>query len=402
MPLGWIDFSKADRARALSILEMLSESAALDELGVAPIRDGFANIFFPGTSTIQTRAKYFFIVPYALKDLERQATHSPTRLMEMLNAKEKECARTFLRNNKSEIGIIGNRSLLSCGWVKRSPADIYWNGLLRYGFLRKNISLAAYLNAIHQLKTAGALARNLGKQVANEEDDIQDDERFFNAIHQNFWSVPTYKDKWFEDLKIELTQDEGQFLKEQIIRNCKNSMLAHILENNLREVLDCGVFDNLEEIIEKFPEAMRRDYLLALDFAKFFSVILTVFNIIISDGKNEFANEKLARQEPAFPRLAEVDIEGIMTRIAIVDRKNLKPFLLEAQKLMRANDLAAIKRLIRNREIFLKGENRAKTAHPGQFDEWLGSELYYRFGNAKRILRDIFASQEEAQNAQPQ
>ena len=70
MPLGWIDFSKTERNKVLSVLELLTEAGTLDELGIAPIRDGFANLFFPGTSTIQTRAKYFLIVPYALKDLE--------------------------------------------------------------------------------------------------------------------------------------------------------------------------------------------------------------------------------------------------------------------------------------------------------------------------------------------
>ena len=70
MPLGWIDFSKNERSKVLSVLDLLSESGTLDELGIAPVRDGFANLFFPGTSTIQTRAKYFLIVPYALKDLE--------------------------------------------------------------------------------------------------------------------------------------------------------------------------------------------------------------------------------------------------------------------------------------------------------------------------------------------
>ena len=70
MPLGWIDFSKNERNKVLSVLDLLTEAGTLDELGIAPIRDGFANLFFPGTSTIQTRAKYFMIVPYALKDLE--------------------------------------------------------------------------------------------------------------------------------------------------------------------------------------------------------------------------------------------------------------------------------------------------------------------------------------------
>ena len=70
MQLGWIDFSKTERSKILSVLDLLSESGTLDELGIAAVRDGFSNLFFPGTSTIQTRAKYFFAVPYALKQLE--------------------------------------------------------------------------------------------------------------------------------------------------------------------------------------------------------------------------------------------------------------------------------------------------------------------------------------------
>lgn len=71
MPIGWIDFSKSERNKILTVLDLLSEDGTLDELGLAPIRDGFSNLFFQGTSAIQTRAKYFFIVPYALRDLER-------------------------------------------------------------------------------------------------------------------------------------------------------------------------------------------------------------------------------------------------------------------------------------------------------------------------------------------
>ena len=45
-------------------MNLLSEQGAVDELGTGIVRDAFANYFFPGTSTIQTRAKYFLIVPY--------------------------------------------------------------------------------------------------------------------------------------------------------------------------------------------------------------------------------------------------------------------------------------------------------------------------------------------------
>ena len=51
MQLGWIDFSKEDRQKALDVINLLSEQGAVDELGIGIIRDAFANYFFPGTST---------------------------------------------------------------------------------------------------------------------------------------------------------------------------------------------------------------------------------------------------------------------------------------------------------------------------------------------------------------
>ena len=42
MPLGRIDFSKSERNKVRSVLDLLSEKGTLDELGIAPIRDGFA------------------------------------------------------------------------------------------------------------------------------------------------------------------------------------------------------------------------------------------------------------------------------------------------------------------------------------------------------------------------
>ena len=146
MQLGWIDFSKSERSKILSVLDLLTEAGTLDELGIAPIRDGFANIFFPGTSTIQTRAKYFLIVPYTMKELERSAETNPNILRRTLDAIERECGERFLAKNRSETGIIGGRSLSRGRWVKRAPVEIYWNGLRQYGiFVGGNLTLTEYL-----------------------------------------------------------------------------------------------------------------------------------------------------------------------------------------------------------------------------------------------------------------
>ncbi len=48
MRLGWIDYSKEDRKKVLSVIDLLfEEGGALDELGLGPVRDGFANLFSP-------------------------------------------------------------------------------------------------------------------------------------------------------------------------------------------------------------------------------------------------------------------------------------------------------------------------------------------------------------------
>ena len=68
MQLGWVDFSREDREKVLDVMNLLQEQGAVDEIGIGLVRDAFANLFFPGTSTVQTLPKYFLIVPYVLKE----------------------------------------------------------------------------------------------------------------------------------------------------------------------------------------------------------------------------------------------------------------------------------------------------------------------------------------------
>ncbi len=64
MQIGFVDFSKEERNKVLATLKLLSTQTALDELGIGTIRDAYSDILFPGISTIQTRAKYFVLIPY--------------------------------------------------------------------------------------------------------------------------------------------------------------------------------------------------------------------------------------------------------------------------------------------------------------------------------------------------
>lgn len=396
MQLGWIDFSKTERNKILSVLDLLSEPGILDELGIAPIRDGFANLFFPGTSTIQTRAKYFFLVPYALKELELSGETNPNKVLRALNETERMCGEVLLEQNPGESGIIGKRSLQGGRWVKRTPADIYWAGLRKYGiFTGGNISLSEYVRASCIIKKQKTNLTKLGNRNDSAEENESDDKNAGNIFKMQFWKMPLYTKEWRENIHMILTAEEGAFLREQIISNCPDSMLAYILENKMTEILDLENFSDLAAIIHGFPEKTQEDYRLALSFSDFLFVARTLYNIIISDGQNMQANDIFEALKGEMSERADVDVELVFTKLYIY-KSDLKNFIKKLQECMRNNDFQEMKKAIRTREIMLKGQNRAKTAHPGEFNPnyWIGGgELDYRFNNAKTIIRDIFESE---------
>ena len=52
MKLGYIHTNKDEQNRVLQVMKMLSESVALDELGIGRSRDAFADLMCPGISTL--------------------------------------------------------------------------------------------------------------------------------------------------------------------------------------------------------------------------------------------------------------------------------------------------------------------------------------------------------------
>ena len=395
MPLGWIDFSKSERNKVLSVLDLLSEAGTLDELGIAPIRDGYANIFFPGTSTIQTRAKYFMIVPYALKDMEYSSESNPNRILKAFDEIEKSCGKRFMANGGDTNGIIGSRSLGQGKWVKRTPADIYWAGLRNYGiFTGGKLSLAEYVRAMCALKNQKATLTKLGNRNDTEDSD-SDDKDAGDLFRMQFWHIPTYTPDWEDDLDIKLTEGEGDFLKRQIILTYPDSMMAYILKNNMTEILEAEEFAALDSMIHLFPDEIQADYVLARHFSGFLYVLRTIYNIIVSDGKNSEANSQWSMLKSLLQEIADVDLEAVFGRLQVFSNSFLCNFLRKEKELMIAGDLEGMKSEIRRRERELK-QTRAKTMHPGEFstEEWYGGRaLDYRFGNAKVIMRDIFESE---------
>ena len=395
MKLGWIDFSKTERNKVLNVLDLLGDQGVLDELGIATIRDGFSDLLFPGTSTIQTRAKYFLIVPYALKDLEYSDEVNQKKLLKNFDDMERNCARILYEKTPQEDGIIGRNRILQDSWVQRPPSNIYLAGLRTYEIFNFK-SINHYIKFISSQKQEKNNTINSGNIIEKEEG-VQDDVNVGFGQFSHLLNIPVYQKNWIDNLEINLTYDEGQFLKNQIISNCKDSILAYILENDMREILNFDSIQDLESIMFKFPQKIQDDYYLAMAFSEFVFVLRVLYNLVVSDYQNEKAVDYFNSFEKNLDDFTNIDFTDIMLRLNVKNNK-LKHFLEISKQLMSNGDVEGLKDHIKRREIQLKGTNRARLCHPGEYDKnfWFaGYKLNYRFGNVKQILRDIFESEQE-------
>lgn len=129
--LSWVDFAEDDRRRMLDVISALSDRDTVDELGLGTVRNAFADRFFPGTSTIQTRARYMLFVPWTYliiedKGLSGERARDEARKIEIRTIEA-------LSNSEDTDGLIGKEARAK---LQRFPSSIYWGGLGSWGIRR--------------------------------------------------------------------------------------------------------------------------------------------------------------------------------------------------------------------------------------------------------------------------
>lgn len=395
MQLGWIDFSKEDRQKALDVINLLSEQGAVDELGIGIVRDAFANYFFPGTSTIQTRAKYFLIVPYILRDaVDGRYGKDVNRILRAIDTEEKECGIKLLESNPKAEGVIGTR-VLPKGWVARKPSDIYWNGIRTYGiFCDYGLSIPEYVSLAVKLNTQKSSAK-LGNRNDEAEENEKDDSDAGDIMNVSFWNLPIYHDNWRDNLTIELTNEEAFYLDKQIQKGAKGTLLEYVLKNRI----DMNKYEDFvsmaTELSEKVEEKLAYMMKLACEFNNLVYMSRVRFNVMLSEEENEVAVSEWDRLKPQVKRRANVDLSAVFNKLEL-HNPGTYLFLSKLQEAFKALDIDAADELIKKRERQLKGINRAKLNRTKEFDhsKWVGGgELDYRFSNARRIINDIYSGE---------
>jgi hypothetical protein len=392
LQIGWIDYGSRDRNKILSVLSLLSTPEAVDELGIGVVRDGFADILFPGISTIQTRAKYFLLVPYIMMELERENILSPKSFLDRLS--KEEIALISLLKKDNAKGVFGGRAGER---LQRKPSSIYWNGFYTFGIFQNyaRLSLNGYVRAVCALKREKRLLSAIGHIEKSE--GTGDADMYCSAC--GFWRVPPPPENWRENVTMELTVEEASFLRERIIKSehSKDSLLAYILRNKIYEVKDYYDISIIEKKI-KLPQTIHKDYKMALDFAEFIYGANIRYNVILSGCKNDLANEEWGIWYRSVTNgfIQNYDIYEAVNRLSIrgYNRARLLPFIGKWKEAVLTGDAAVMDELIIAREIELKGKERAKLSSENfswREGLWLGGgKLQYRFPNSRRLIEDIF------------
>jgi len=388
MELGWIDFSKAHKSKVLSVINLLTEPGAVDELGVGTIRDGFSDLFFPGTSTIQTRAKYFLLVPYLMIEVENEPLRTPDKMMMRLHQKELEVI--DLLKGPGVQGVIGE---VSGKKLQRKPSDIYWSGIRRFSIFKEGrMSISDYFKFIHRMKSSRDRIRSLGNLNQTDDSNDRDDSSAYMGDYLEFWNYPPRKKNFRDQLTMELTKEEAVFLKEQITTSVPDSLLGHVLQGNHRSFLEYRYFDDLMDFIPLMPDRLKADYIMAKGFADFIEGAHIRYNMILSGYQDTNVMEDWERWVRDISQHGNYDLEAMFFRLEIKNRSQ-RQFLYHLKHAMRNRDYNEMDKLIRAREVQLKGRKRAKSQDPDEYNykKWVGiRKLQYRLPNAQQILKDLF------------
>lgn len=385
--LTWLNTSDHERQQALDVIDMFRHRDTRDELGVGAIRDGFADAFFPGTSTIQTRAAYFLLIPWIYRQIEARRVGSSDVAGHARRA-EIGLISALLQGDDTD-GVIGQNAGKS---LKRLPSEVYWSGLRTWGIRQVEGSREQY----HRRIQVGALGG-----PASVDLEADGERRAPSGWHPN---LPAPPDGFPDSARMELRREDADYLAERILVRCPGTLLAHLVEQPTFEArqpflwLDSGCASAPEPIGILIEQARRFSVLMRgapLLYNRLIAKEREEADLVVlyDEGLNAWAEECASApwDHAAFWETCERTRARVDPRTrAFVDAwTNLASDDPDSW----ASDRAA--ELIRLREREVK-RHQARLGRPDAL--WGGAagvgQLDYRWGTAWVLLRDIARGRE--------
>ena len=392
---GWVDFAEQDRQSMADVIHLFRERDTRDELGLGSVRDAFANLLFPGTSTIQTRARYMLFVPWIYLRHEKRQTPSKD-IAQKARDDELELVETLLDSDDTE-GVIGKDARSK---LQRLPSSVYWSGLGTWGirlFDRSQAQYHRYLDTFYRRR------KEQYRQLK------YDGESVTTGGGEN-WDPGLPKPQDFlRQANLALTRQEAEYLHDRIMTNCGQSLLAFLVDRTtLGETVH---FIWMHPELGQFPQRLRHQVEHARNFSKVMHGAALLYNLMLSEKSNQ--ENSAAEYRGALAKWSET----IQSRKAALARWNLGDFwetavskganiplqarrfverwinlALESGNVTTLSTDKAAQSLIYNREVALK-RNRARLQNQRALELWSGAagagQLDYRWGVVNKIVNDI-------------
>ncbi|MDE2851371.1 MAG: DUF6361 family protein [Acidobacteriota bacterium] len=400
--LTWLDYSERDRRRALDVIDLFRETGTVDELGLAAIRDSYSDLFFPGTSTIQTRACYFLLLPWTFLRLERLRTSS-RNIAARARLEELKLNDRMLADDDTQ-GIFGAQAGTA---LKRLPSDAYWGGLGSWGIRTFSGHKWAYFRSLdgfhrHQARFRSALPDPEGRSAPPAN------------WHPHIPSPPPGFP--YENVSAALRYQDAEYLRDRIQARHPGSLLAFVAGRADSADLQFDWPWHLSEL-SGLPLALRGQ----LHDAKLFAVCMQgaalLYNLMLSQLQQHglrverYESELVdwaADVEALGPHLAAWRLDGIWSVVG-AQRRSLgfptQTFVTRWIENLKQSGPQGIVRqgskardLVREREIQLK-RGRARLVSARHLELWGGQSgtglMNYRWGGTplagtRVLLKDIF------------
>lgn len=402
--LTWLDYSERDRRRALDVIDLFRETGTVDELGLAGVRNSFSDLFFPGTSTIQTRACYFLLLPWTFLRLERLRVSSSKAAGRARQA-EVNLNRRMLKGGDTA-GVFGSQAGDA---LKRLPSEVYWGGLGSWGIRTFSGHMWAYFRSLDAFYRRAA-------QFTNTPRDPEGRSAAPGNWHPHLPAPPPGFP--YENVSVALRRQDAEYLRDRIQARHPESLLAVLVGRASPPDLAAGRPWQLSHLPEMSP-TLREHLRDARLFAICMQGAALLYNLMLSEkqaheGRIETYQTELAEWvaevQDLESNLADWRLDGVWSVVRAKSRSlgyptrsfvtrwidNLKRDGPEA--LVPQGSVARV--LVREREVQLK-RGRARLTNPRRLELWGGrsgtGRMAYRWGAAKVLLKDIFDGLERSE-----
>lgn len=371
-----------------------------DEVGFLIVHQRYADHFFPGTSVLHTRLRYALLIPWLYQSLRAKRPAPKDFAQAFIDLEHRLTGRLQYKDGEGEPdGVIGGEVYPRA--ISQPPAYVYWTALAKWGLIGTRPDGRQWSRPDMARLLAGG-----SKRALNDDDG--------KPLETVAWPITGMIDApgdWDGNSKmtLELSPDERAFLAQKLravrspIDPSEPSLLAKLVGRVLKDAehsWDDEILDLAGQEAARLRRAGQAAALSAIGRAVYAALVESV-----KEERDKRPQENLHRKDLRdvvgewgtqaaaleFARFLE-DVGQLPTAVEAVLRETL------AWTRSKEKDPAPLLGVYERAEYSRKGD-RARLAN-NQFGvdrrmEWQGDNhgyaepLHYRWGNVKRLLRDL-------------